>query len=62
MVSAGIMKQDPDTRQYTVPEGHKEALLTSAAMAPITTCMGIRTEKVKACFAKDGPWGMQTAK
>jgi len=24
--------------------------------------MGIRTEKVKACFAKDGPWGMQTAK
>ena len=56
------MKQDPDTRQYTVPEGHKEALLTSAAMAPITTCMGIRTEKVKACFAKDGPWGMQTAK
>ena len=60
MVSAGIMKQDPDTRQYTVPEGHKEALLTSAGFAPITKYMGMRAKKVKACFVKDGPWGRCT--
>lgn len=52
---------DPDTRLYSVPEGHKHELMTNTGIAPLAKVVGIRSDKVKECFAKDGPWGLYNA-
>ena len=57
MVAAGIIKQDPDTRMYTVPEGHKLALVNNTAFAPVIVNLGNRVKLLKSCFQKEGPWG-----
>ncbi|WAQ99295.1 Y2258-like protein [Mya arenaria] len=56
MVAAGILHQDRDSRLYTVPEGHKPALLKDTAYAPMITTLSARADRIKKCFQEDGPF------
>ena len=57
MVVSGVMLQDRASSLYTIPESHKEELKVSAPFAPVLAVMGKRTDLVKKCFRKDGPYG-----
>ncbi|XP_052282749.1 S-adenosylmethionine-dependent methyltransferase Rv2258c-like isoform X2 [Dreissena polymorpha] len=57
MVAAKIIHQNKETRLYTVPEEHKPALRMSTGFAPIIFNFGVRAERLKQCFQKDGPFG-----
>ena len=57
MVVSGILLQDRTSSLYTMPQSHKEELKVHALFAPILTVMGKRTDLVKNCFRKEGPYG-----
>ena len=57
MIAAGFILLDKDSRCYTVPETHKPALSNNIAYSPVAVVMGKRTDLLKKCFKKDGPWG-----
>ena len=57
MIAAGFILLDKDSRCYTVPETHKPALANNIAFSPVAVMMGKRTDLLKKCFQKDGPWG-----
>ena len=58
MVAAGILQQDRGTNLYTMPESHKDVLKVKSSLAPGFPVFARRTELVKQCFHKDGPYGM----
>jgi hypothetical protein len=57
MVAAGIILQDRDSNLYTVPEDYKQTIMSNMGFAPILFTLGKRSDKVKECFKKDGPYG-----
>ncbi|XP_045204432.2 S-adenosylmethionine-dependent methyltransferase Rv2258c-like [Mercenaria mercenaria] len=58
MVAAGIILQNRETNLYTVPEEFRETIMTQMGFAPILFTLGKRSDKVKECFKKDGPYGI----
>ncbi|XP_052796210.1 S-adenosylmethionine-dependent methyltransferase Rv2258c-like [Mya arenaria] len=61
MVAAGILHQDRDSRLYTVPEGHKPALLKNTGFGPVIITLSARADRIKKCFQEDGPYGISYA-
>lgn len=61
MVAAGFVHQDRQTNMYTVPERHKPTLSLSTGFAGIVFQFGKRADRLKQCFAKDGPYGISYA-
>ncbi|XP_052792883.1 S-adenosylmethionine-dependent methyltransferase Rv2258c-like [Mya arenaria] len=61
MVAAGILHQDRDSRLYTVPDGHKPALLRDTGLAPVLFALAARADLIKKCFQEDGPYGVSFA-
>ena len=57
MVAAGIIYQDRQTNLYTMPRDHQEVLKIQSAVAPMFPLYASRSELVKKCFRKDGPYG-----
>lgn len=58
MVAADIILQDRDSNLYTVPEDYKQTIMSNMGFAPILFTLGKRSDKVKECFKKDGPYGI----
>ena len=58
MVAAGIIHQDRETNLYTMPRDHQEVLKIQSAFAPAFPMFASKSELVKKCFRKDGPYGI----
>ena len=58
MVAAGFIHQDRLTNVYTMPRDHQEVLKTQAAFSSVIPVFARRTELLKNCFRKDGPYGI----
>ena len=58
MVAAGFIHQDRETNLYTMSRDHQEVLKTQSAFSSVIPVFAARTELLKNCFKKEGPYGI----